>query len=888
MKRISYYIFCFLFLFSLLSYAQKVNFSGYIFDEYKRPIANANVIVKYKSKSENLDFTITDKKGFYSFYLRYIDTVKVSISHIAYEKVDFIFFGDKSMKKDFILSEASETLDNIEIEMPVMVKGDTTIYKVDKFLRGGERKLKNVLERLPGIEVDNNGKINVNGKTVSKILVEGDEFFGGNSKLAVNNIPSGVIDKVEVLDNYNKVSFLKGLSDSDKLAMNIKLKKEKKNFLFGDIGIGYGNRKFYKNNSNLFYYSPKNSYNLITNSNNIGDNPLTFDDYISFQESSNSIFNEKFNWNGGDFSQFIDSSEEVLNTSQHFGGLNILNKLSDKVSMSSYGIFSKINDESLNQIRNTYAILDEEKSYSNISNKFIGLGRLNLDFKPSINESVFINLKIKSINSQNENTINSKINSTESDFYYNQLKTQNIIVNNVIEWHKNKSKKHTFSTLFRLNYTKSNDFDKWDSDGDRLGDLVSVINNQDRVVLNQNIINQNLYLNTIVKHFWKINSVNHFYTTYTNKNFISQFLSKNYQILNNNEKVEITNENNFSNDLIYNNITHNINFNYRFKKGIFTVNTGVDFQNNIWSISQFEMDFSKNKFLLLPNIFLDINFNKFKKIKIYYNLESNIQETKNLTKNFYLNSYNSIFRGNPFLENDLYHNLHLRYSSFNLYRGNMFNINFYYKKFIYGASDIISFNNYNNILSTESLNSPNENFTLRSSFYKKIKNIRLKLKGKISNNNRKQVVNSIVKNNEVRNYSYTIGIETLFKKIPNINIDFLTNDSNFSNGDRKYKFKSNELYLKLGYNFLDSFNFQFDYIYNNYSNKSINFTENYSLSNLSINYQITNSPWTFSLETKNLFDVRYIRDYSFNQLFTSDSQRFILPLSILFNVNYNF
>jgi hypothetical protein len=113
------------------------------------------------------------------------------------------------------------------------------------------------------------------------MLVDGKKFFGGNSKLVVKNIPADAVGNIEVIDNYNEVAFLKGLSNSDEMVMNIKLKEDKKRFVFGNVEEGKGNEGFYKTSVNLFYYAPKTKVNFIGNINNIGDKTLIFRDYIS-------------------------------------------------------------------------------------------------------------------------------------------------------------------------------------------------------------------------------------------------------------------------------------------------------------------------------------------------------------------------------------------------------------------------------------------------------------------------------------------------------------------------------------------------------------------------------------------------------------------------------
>jgi hypothetical protein len=176
-------------------------------------------------------------------------------------------------------------LNDVEIvrEMPVSIKGDTIVYNADSFKSGTERKLEDVLKKLPGVEVNADGEVEVEGKKVTKLMVEGKDFFDGDTKLGVKNIPADAIDKIQVLRNYNENSILKGVENNqDNVAMNIKLKSGKKNFWFGDVtaGVGLNDTKRYIVNPKLFYYNPKYSINLITNFNNIGELPLTIQDYF--------------------------------------------------------------------------------------------------------------------------------------------------------------------------------------------------------------------------------------------------------------------------------------------------------------------------------------------------------------------------------------------------------------------------------------------------------------------------------------------------------------------------------------------------------------------------------------------------------------------------------
>ena len=174
---------------------------------------------------------------FSSFYwlARYEIIYLPLISYIGYSKLVFSFIAKLDTTKNVVLKLATNQLDEVILsyKIPIEVKEDTIIYTVDAFRSGKERKLRELLKKLPAIKVDRTGNVTAQGKKITKVLVDGKTFFTGNSKLAVDNIPAAVVDKIEILDNYNEISFLKGLQDTDAMALNIHLKEDKKKFVWG-------------------------------------------------------------------------------------------------------------------------------------------------------------------------------------------------------------------------------------------------------------------------------------------------------------------------------------------------------------------------------------------------------------------------------------------------------------------------------------------------------------------------------------------------------------------------------------------------------------------------------------------------------------------------------
>ena len=128
-------------------------------------------------------------------------------------------------------------LDEVELvyKMPVAVKGDTLVYNADSYTNGSERKLEDIIDKLPGVEINENGQIEVEGKVVNKLMVNGKDFFDGDTKVATKNIPSNAVDKIQILKNYSEVGQLSSVrNNQDNVAINIKLKEGKENFWSGD------------------------------------------------------------------------------------------------------------------------------------------------------------------------------------------------------------------------------------------------------------------------------------------------------------------------------------------------------------------------------------------------------------------------------------------------------------------------------------------------------------------------------------------------------------------------------------------------------------------------------------------------------------------------------
>ncbi len=882
MKYIS--IFYFLF-FSVILSSQNITLKGIVKNRFKNPLAYANVIAKPADISKNLQFSITDDDGRYKLELNKGEVFTITVSYMGYKTASFKFTATENFQQNIVLKDAPNQLQEVIIEMPVLVKEDTITYNTKKFVTGEERKLKNVLKKLPGVEVDKNGGVTVQGKKVTTLLVEGKKFFGGGTKLAIENIPANAIDKVQVIDNYNEIAFLKNVSDTDEMAMNILLKEDKKQFTFGDIEVGKGNEDFYRTHSNIFYYSPKTNVNFIGNLNNTGEKTFTFKDYMSFQGGVSAILKGDgsiYNVSGSDFSQFLET-QDLVNSTNKFGALNITKVVNSKLDISGYAIFSHAKNETLIESVNQYSAFIEEKENTTSSRNILGIGKFNLEYTPTSNEQWYFKTQFKKTDNLKSNGI---ISSIESDYrtIFSENITEATYLNQNIEWHKKLSKKHTFSFAADATFDENNPTTLWETNQAILQGLIPV-EDSDTYKLKQLKEIKNTSINTIFKHYWVLNNFNHIYTTIGNKYVNESFSTDDSQ------QLEDGTENSFSSSGFGNELDYQLNdlflgVHYKFKVGIFELKQGAFLHNYNWNLKQ-EQIIKRNKIVILPDFLAIIKFSNSKKLKLNYQLKSAFSNASKLANRFYLQSYNSVYKGNENLENELYHTARIYYSRFSLYRGLMLFGGVNYTKKVKGIQNAVQFEDTNQFISPILVNNPEERWNFNLNINKKIKRLKYGLKTMVSTSTYLQNINDAFVTNKSNNYSYTLSAKTLFDNFPTIEAGFEQGIGNYTSSNQTSKFVTNKPFVTIDYDFLKGFVFSFEYESYQYQNKAYNENNSYQIANTILSYKKEDSAWSFKLDAQNLFDVKLKNQNSFSSYIISDTKTYILPRIVMFSIGYN-
>ena len=599
-----------LLLLPIFSFSQ--NFKGKIEDINGNPISNATIQIKSTDDINTYLFTTSNAFGEFEM------SKKINLNKILL-KISFI--GFETIKKEFeINSEINDfgklvLIENIEELKEVIVqaessgiyqKGDTTTFNVEKFLNGTEENLKDAIEKIPGLNINDKGKITANGKTIDKLLIDGEDLYKNQHQIATENLPSKLINSIELIQNYTDFENLNVGEKTGKTALNIKIKEEFKNKFNGSIEGGKGFENQYRIKNSVFNFNKKLQFSAITNFNNIAENPITVDDYVDLIEEKSEENESKVIFsNLNDIPNFLTSKDRVSSKKNIFNSLNLIYNINDKTKLDFYSI--------INNSKQTLNFSKEQTYYNQDFDLQI------IEDKKNSEKNTFGVLNLKFIHKKNENTIHSLKSNFSFDLSnnFNNINNltdtipRNLNQNNQLKnyslnlsYHLSKKIKNSFFDFksFYLNSTNNNDL---------------TVNSND-FYLNPNYLNNDnslvQYSNKTMNEFRNIGSLQ------IKKNKFTLLFSHQFN-LNNNQLNSILNNSNNRNDLKLNYFTNisSIIAKYQINSIIdisvkpdFTFNR-INYNNNPESISyfgyiaNFKARFNSTNILQISNSFSNNN-----------------------------------------------------------------------------------------------------------------------------------------------------------------------------------------------------------------------------------------------------------------------------------------
>ncbi|HLR00727.1 MAG TPA: outer membrane beta-barrel protein [Sphingobacterium sp.] len=341
-------IFCLIYTSQLVAQSE---IKGQVIDEEEEvALENATIVILQQQDSILKDFARTDEKGLFKLSIADTNDYILMISYPKY--ADFTKTFNAAESQDFgkiSLQTAAHLIEEVVVtgRLPVVIKGDTIEYDADSFTVEKNAKVEDLLKVMPGITVDSEGKITAQGKTVEKVLVDGEEFFGDDPTLVTRNVRSDMVDKVQVYEKQSEETERTGVDDGERIqTINVELKEDAKNGVFGKATAGGATDEYYTGQLmlNKFKGSQKIGAFMITGNN--GTTGLSWSDAQKYGGGSMEVGDDggisisggdDFGGWGGEYQG--SGIPNVLNT-----GINFTDKWNgDKNKINLGYLYGKIN-----------------------------------------------------------------------------------------------------------------------------------------------------------------------------------------------------------------------------------------------------------------------------------------------------------------------------------------------------------------------------------------------------------------------------------------------------------------------------------------------------------------------------------------------------------------
>ena len=873
---------------SFSTYGQNY-FKGTIIDAKKEPIISASVFLK-DNTGTIITYNYTDELGRYSLKTEKKGQFVLETASIGYEQksININIDNNNEIKTtDFVLNPKVTELKEIIIESKraITIKNDTIVFDVKSFLQGNEQTVEDLLKKIPGLNIDANGTIKVGNQEIEKVMIDGDDMFEKGYKILTKNMPVNPLDKVELLQNYSNNKHLKGIENSEKVALNLTLKEDAKRVWFGNILAGYGlfSENRYENKINLMNFGKKNKYYFLTNLNNIGFDATGDIDNLIRPQRTNEPGNIGDNQTvknvlgiGTDLPN-LKKRRVNLNNAEMLS-LNSIFTLSEQVKLKTLGF---LNTDEVDFFRNSFQTFSvgnttftNTEDFTGRKTQIIGFGKVDLTYDISKTKTLEYTGKFNKTNEKNRSDLlfnndllNERLNANNQLFdqkfvytskfkdnkvflfssrYINEKTPQNYSVNQFI-----------FSDLFTDNANNTKQFSKNKMqfagieahllDKKKNGDLLELkIGNQLRI----------------------------------------DDLNTRFELLQDENNLSFPNG--YQNSLTYATNDLYLSAKYRFKLKNFALLTQADAHQLFNQLENINTKSNQNPFFIMPKIGLDWKINDKNKILTSYSYNTTNAGVLDVYSGFVQTGFRSFSIG---LE------------EFNQLNSSSSILNYTYgswgDKFF--ANTFILYSKNNDFYSTNSIIAQNysqsekiiikdrEFLSISSSIDRYFKPIKSNLKINLgaTKTNFKNIVNSS-NLREVKNFNADYGFELRsgFKGFFNYHIGSKWNYNKVET-TIKNSFTDNMSFLDLSFMFSDKFNIQAQserYFFGNlYKNNN-----KYYFLDLEARYVVKENKLTFFMSGNNLFNTETFRNYSISDINISQTEYRLMPRYVLLKMEYRF
>ena len=676
----------------------KFNIRGVVSDTNKVTLPSATVMLLTPKDSALINFGRTNDKGEFEFKNVRRGEYLLKITYVGYlPHQQTITPADEPVVElgTIKMRELNKDLYEVVIKTaraPLSIKGDMIEYDASSFKVPPGSTVEDLLKKLPGVQVDENGNIKAQGQDVKKVTVDGKSFFGSDPKLATKNLSAQAVSKVQVFNDKSEQSKITGVDDGKKeKTVNLELKEEFKKGGFGKVTGGVGTQERVELKANYNKFNAKEQFSIIGLGNNTNQTGLSFDDYQDFRGSQSFSWGDEADFGfgsntrsfyfGGDDGEGISipvggGARDRGFTKSYAAGINY-NYDTKKTKFSSNYYFSQA-DQTVNTLlsRENFFPNGSVKTIDN-NNRFNANGnhRASLRYEKTLDS---LNTLIVIGNGRYGNG-NSTFGSAQQLFRNSDVKTRQTTIDNASKFnsfaltstliyrHKFKKKGRNFAFSAAYNINNADGRNRQQSlnelfQASTVNDILRNINQRDTSLSRQNQLKSSLfYLEPLSKKFfWET-----FYNFSLRKIEVDRNLS---DILSSDQpRRNDTLSQYYTTDYVYNRLGTSIRYSF---KGL---NISVGLAGQHFNLDgQFATDQTARSFGRVQRSFLvwvpnasfnyDLKNNKY----IYSSYDANVREPSTRDLQPVIDNSNPLFirEGNPNLVPQVTHDFSVGYNSF--------------------------------------------------------------------------------------------------------------------------------------------------------------------------------------------------------------------------------
>lgn len=874
---------------SSICYSQTI-IEGYVIDKETSKGIYASVVLKDEN-GKIITYTNTKGSGYYELITSAKGNFHLNISSLAYEgasKKILIDNDSNIVQENFELNVKITELKEVVIQStrPITIKKDTIVFDAKSFLQGDEQVVEDLLKKIPGLNVLSDGTIRVGNQEVEKIMIDGDDFFEKGYRIVTKNMPVNPIDKIELYQNYSNNKHLKGIENSEKVALNLTLKEDAKRVWFGNMFGGYGSTSAenrYELRSNLMNFGKKNKYYFLTNINNVGIDaigdinhlirPFRFNEPSSIgdNQSANAILSLNHELPN------LNKKRVNLNNAEMLS-LNSILTLSEKVKLKTLGFLNTDENDFFRNSSQSFAVgtttFENTEDFVGRKKQITGFGKADLTYDISKSKTLEYIGKFNNTNEKNRSNL-----LFNNDLLYERLNSNNQLFDQKLVFTNKFKEKKVF--LLSGRYIKEKTPQNYSVNQFIFNDLFAVNANNTKQYSQNEMQFVGIEAHLLDK---KING-NLMEVKVGNQLRVDNIVTK-FQLLNNENSLTIFND--YQNNLIYTTNDLYLSTKYRFNLGNYTLLTQSDFHHLFNQIENFDTKTNQNPFFIIPKIGLDWKINDKNKIITSYSYNTTNANVLDIYPSFVQTGFRTFTKG---LE------------EFNQLNSSNAILNHTYgswgSKFF--ANSVVLYSKNNDFYSTNSVIvqnfSQSEKIIIKDRAFLSIStNIDYYLRPinsnfKITLSSTKTNFKNIVNNSNLREVKslgteYGFELRSGFTGFFNYHIGFKYNYNQVKT-TLENSFVNNMSFLDLYFIFSDKFNVQIQserYFFGNLDKDN----NQYYFLDIEARYVVKENKLTFFLSGNNLFNTKSFTNYSVSDINISNTEYRLQPRYMLLKMEFRF